>query len=88
MRIRISEAHKEKLFALAAERGERGFGKVVDDALEFYLTERDRPPALPPHQPETRAEKLWVVLGWIWDDVVTAMGFARTKMARLRRSPA
>jgi hypothetical protein len=68
MRIRISEAHKEKLFALAAERG-------------------DRPPALPPHLPETRAEKLWVVLGWVWDDVVSAMGLARTKMARLRRSP-
>lgn len=61
---------------------------MVEDAVAFYLTERERPRALPPHQPETRAERAWVVLGWVWDEAVTAMGFARTQMARLRRASA
>jgi hypothetical protein len=84
--IRLPDTHREKLLELAAERGERGCGRVVEDAVAFYLTERDRPRALPPYQPETRAERAWVVLGWMWDEAVGLMGFARSKLARLRAS--
>ncbi|MBI3209701.1 MAG: hypothetical protein HYZ37_12485 [Candidatus Solibacter usitatus] len=35
--IEIKPEHREKLAGLAASRGERGFSKIIGEALENYL---------------------------------------------------
>lgn len=44
--VELSDEHRAKLLALAAERGTRGFSELVREAIEEYLTEhaarRDR----------------------------------------------
>ena len=43
--IEIRDEHRARLLALAARRGEKGFSKIVEEALEAYLLnleERDR----------------------------------------------
>jgi metal-responsive CopG/Arc/MetJ family transcriptional regulator len=37
--IELSDEHRAKLMALAAERGVRGFSELVRDAIEHYLSE-------------------------------------------------
>jgi len=36
--IEISEAHRAALIRLAAERGERGFSRIVGEAVDAYLS--------------------------------------------------
>jgi len=36
--IEISEEHRARLLELAARRGEKGFSKLVQEALDAYLT--------------------------------------------------
>jgi metal-responsive CopG/Arc/MetJ family transcriptional regulator len=44
--VELSDDHRSKLLALAAERGARGFSELVREAIEHYLVEnaarRDR----------------------------------------------
>ena len=44
--VELSDEHRAKLLALAAERGTRGFSELVREAIEHYLAEnaarRDR----------------------------------------------
>jgi hypothetical protein len=52
--IRLADDCGEKLRALAAARGDKGVAKVVEDAVSFYLAEREKPaviPAAPPALP-------------------------------------
>ncbi len=37
--VEISDEHRARLLALAAERGEKGFSKLVQEALDLYLAE-------------------------------------------------
>ena len=38
--IELSDRHRAKLLELAAERGEKGFSGIVQDAIERYLLEQ------------------------------------------------
>lgn len=40
--VEIRDDLRAKLLALAAERGEKGYSRIVEEALELYLTERER----------------------------------------------
>lgn len=40
--VEIRDDLRAKLLALAAERGEKGYSRIVEEALERYLTERER----------------------------------------------
>ena len=39
--IELSEQHRAKLLELAAERGEQGFSRLVQEAIERYLAEEE-----------------------------------------------
>ena len=39
--IELSDAHRARLLALAAERGEKGFSGLIGEALDRYLAEID-----------------------------------------------
>lgn len=41
--IEIDAAHRARLLALAARRGEKGFSKIVAEALDAYLASIDKP---------------------------------------------
>jgi hypothetical protein len=98
-RIEIDDGQREKLLALAAERGERGCGRVVQEAVTFYLEQKDRPPAMlhlepqPPLTievplPESRRERARLVIGWVLEEAVGLVSLARHWRGRLRRSAA
>lgn len=53
--ITLPDEQKEKLLAVAAERGLRGCSKVVEDAIAFYLAERERPAVALPVVPASYA---------------------------------
>ena len=38
--IELSDQHRAKLLELAAERGEKGFSRIVKEAVEQYLLEQ------------------------------------------------
>lgn len=40
--VEIRDDLRAKLLTLAAERGEKGYSRIVEEALELYLTERER----------------------------------------------
>jgi hypothetical protein len=44
--IQLADESRETLLSIAQARGERGVSRVVEEAVSFYLAERDRP-ALP-----------------------------------------
>ena len=39
--IEIKPEHRAKLLALAAQKGEKGFSRLVEEALEAYLTAQE-----------------------------------------------
>jgi metal-responsive CopG/Arc/MetJ family transcriptional regulator len=39
--VELTDAHRARLLALAAERGEKGFSSIVQEALDRYLAEID-----------------------------------------------
>jgi len=39
--VEISDQQRARLLALAAERGEKGFSRLVQEALQMYLNEND-----------------------------------------------
>jgi predicted transcriptional regulator len=84
--IRIADDHRERLLKIAAERGDRGYSRIVEEALDRYLCQPERASA--PTRAETRAERARVILGWLWEEAAGFIGVARTFRARLRRSTA
>jgi hypothetical protein len=94
-RVEITDEHREKLLQIAAERGERGCGAVVQEAVAHYLEQRERAsqpvlvaPALPRLRADTRAERVRLVIEWIREEVEGVVTGARGFRARLRRSTA
>jgi hypothetical protein len=49
--IQLSDELKETLTALAAARGEKSVSRVVEEAVTFYLAEKDKPALVPVHSP-------------------------------------
>lgn len=45
--IRLGDEERDTLLAIAQERGEKGVNRVVEDAVAFYLSERNKPAPLP-----------------------------------------
>jgi hypothetical protein len=99
-RIEIDDEQREKLLALAAARGERSCGRLVQEAVALYLEQRERPavalqlepkPAPAPIEPmraETRAERLRLVIGWLREEAEELVVLGRAYRGRLRRSAA
>jgi hypothetical protein len=96
-RIEIDDGQREKLLALAAERGERTCARLVQEAVALYLEQRERPPvALQREQPvvvevrraETRGERLRLVRGWLQEEAEGLRVVVRSWRSRFRRSTA
>jgi hypothetical protein len=86
--IRLPETQKERLLKIAADRGDKGCARVVQEAVAHYLAERERGPQPPPLRADTRTERVALLLGWIWEEAAGLVGAARTFRARLRGYPA
>jgi predicted transcriptional regulator len=83
--IRIPDDQREKLLELATRRGDRGCARVVQEAVAQYLEQRERAWQPPAMRAETRAERAWVLLGWLWEEAAGLAGVAHTLRGRLRR---
>jgi hypothetical protein len=47
--IQLADESRETLLSIAQERGEKGVSRVVEEAVTFYLAERNKPvPQAPP----------------------------------------
>jgi hypothetical protein len=52
--IQLPDDNRDALLAIAQERGDRGVSRVVEEAVSFYLAERNKPAPLvlePPPAP-------------------------------------
>jgi hypothetical protein len=92
-RIEIEDGQREKLLKLAAERGERTCARIVQEAVALYLEQKERPPVVVelearPMRPETRGERLRLVVEWVVEEAVGLLSLAQTFRGRLRRSTA
>jgi hypothetical protein len=95
-RVDIDEGQREKLLALAAERGERGCGRIIQEAVASYLEQRERPPAVVARvepqpivieaQAASRAERVRLVLSWVLEEAIGLVALARSSVGRRRRS--
>jgi hypothetical protein len=91
-RIDIAGDQRERLLRLAAEKGEKGCARLVQEAVAQYLDQQERPPmvvqfeAQPVLRAETRAERARLVIQWVLEEAVGLMTVARTYRGRLRRS--
>ena len=62
--IQLAEPSRETLLSIAQERGEKSVSKVVEEAVAFYLRERNKPLAQPaPLPPPPPAPGRWQRLG-------------------------
>jgi hypothetical protein len=86
--IRLPDTHKEKLLKIAADRGDKGCARIVQEAVAHYLAQQERGPQPPALRADTRAERAWLVFGWLWEEATGLIGAARTFRARLRGSSA
>jgi hypothetical protein len=43
--VEINDKHRARLLQLAARRGDKGFSRILAEAIERYLAELDRPDA-------------------------------------------
>jgi hypothetical protein len=80
MRTRFSLAnnHREELLALVASRGEKSVSKVVEEALVFYLGERNKPavvptPIAPPEMPG-RWQRMGALVDRTWREGALMLG--------------
>jgi hypothetical protein len=49
--IQLADECRESLLSIAQERGEKGVSRVVEEAVNFYLAERNKPVVQPPSPP-------------------------------------
>jgi hypothetical protein len=93
-RVELADDQREKLLQMAAERGERGCARLVQEAVTLYLDQKERPPmvlqleAQPVLRADTRGERARLVLEWVLEEAVGLVTKARTFRARLRRTTA
>jgi hypothetical protein len=82
--IRIPDAHRDKLLEIATGRGDKGYGRIVQEAVAQYLAQQERGPAPPALRADTRAERAWLLFGWLWEEAAGLVGVARAFRSRLR----
>jgi len=92
-RIDIAGEQREKLLRMAAERGEKSCARLVHEAVNLYLDQKERPPlvvleAQPVLRADTRAERLRLVVAWVREEAEGLLSAARTFRSRLRRAAA
>lgn len=63
--IELSDRHRAKLLELAAERGEKGFSRIVQEAIDRYLAEEG--------SKRDRIDRALVQRGSLDDDAATAL---------------
>ena len=70
--IQLAEQSRESLLSIAQARGEKGVSRVVEEAVSFYLNERNKPVPLtqPPTLPPTPGR--WQRLGADLDQQIGA----------------
>jgi hypothetical protein len=49
--IQLADESRETLLSIAQERGEKGVSRVVEEAVSFYLAERNKPVVQPTQTP-------------------------------------
>jgi len=81
--IRIPDAHRDRLLKIAADRGDKGYARVVQEAVAQYLAQQERGPQPPGPRADTRAERAWLLLGWLCEEAAGLVGLARTCRSRL-----
>jgi predicted transcriptional regulator len=87
--IRIPDAQRERLLKMAADRGDRGCARIVQEAVMSYLAQQESGPS--PRgwaAADTRAERAWLLFGWLWEEAAGLVGLARSFRSRLRGSTA
>jgi hypothetical protein len=50
--IRLADEKRDSLLTLAQERGDRGVSRVIEEAVAFYLSERNKPVPVVQPRPE------------------------------------
>ena len=40
--IEISDKHRSALLSIAAQKGLRGYSKIIEDAIEHYINDREK----------------------------------------------
>jgi hypothetical protein len=85
--IRLPDSHRDKLLKMAADRGDRSCTRLVQEAVSQYLAQQERGSEPPGLRADTRAERAWLIFGWLWEEAAGLIGAARTLRARLRGSP-
>jgi hypothetical protein len=71
--IQLAEPSRETLLSIAQARGEKSVSKVVEEAVAFYLRERNKPIAQPtPLPPPTPVPGRWQRLGADLDQKISA----------------
>jgi hypothetical protein len=92
-RVSLADNHREELLALAASRGDKSVSKVVEDAVVFFLVERNKPAivaaAPPPPAPQGRWERMGALVDRTWRESALLLGTAlRSLRARAWRAQA
>jgi hypothetical protein len=90
--IRLAEQSRETLLSIAQERGEKGVSRVVEEAVSFYLHERNKPVLqavpLPPAPPLGRWQRLGADLDQSIGEESGVLALARALVrGGLRRLP-
>jgi|SRR3954467_12517059 hypothetical protein len=92
-RFSLDDNHREELLALVASRGDKSVSKVVEEAVVFYLGERNKPAVLPTPMAPPAVPGRWQRLGALadrtWREGVQMLGMtARHLRARMHRAQA
>jgi hypothetical protein len=66
--IQLPDQSRDTLLSIAQGRGEKGVSRVVEEAVSFYLHERNKPVVLPP--PATPPPGRWQRLGADLDQTI------------------
>ncbi len=72
--MEISDEQRARLLALAAERGEKGFSRLVQEALDLYLDEIEGA------EREARIRAALSVIGSVSEEVAERMSRAHRKL--------
>ena len=87
--IRLAEKNRTSLLRIAQQRGSRSLSHIVEEAVAFYLTERNKPapviepaPVVPPAPPAGRWQRLGANLNQAVAADDSALGLLRLLVRR------